>query len=101
MPTEETNLVPIVRDIPTLLNLSTYQGMSDEEIESLIEYHKNMAVRDYQLTGDKTLIQQSMDVQLELYSDIARTSSDVLQSVLSKPIPWVSVSEDGTVIQNV
>lgn len=101
MPTEETNLIPIVRDIPTLLNLSTYQGMSDEEIESLIEYHKSMAVRDYQLTGDKTLIQQSMEVQLALYSDIAKASSDVLQSVLSKPIPWATVSADGKVIHNV
>ena len=101
MPTEETNLIPIVRDIPTLLALDTYQGMSDEEIESLIEYHRNMAVRDYQLSGDTTLIQETMAVQLELYSDIARHSADMLQSRLSQQIPWATVSEDGTVIQNV
>lgn len=101
MPTEDTTLIPIVRDVPTLLELDTYQGMSDEEIQSLIDYHKEKAVRDYQISGDTTIIQESMAVQLELYSDIARHSSDVLQSVLSQPIPWVTVSESGEVIQNV
>jgi len=101
MPTEDAELIPIVRDVPTLLNLDTYQGMSDEEIQSLIDYHKEKAVRDYQISGDTTIIQESMAVQLELYSDIARHSSDMLQSVLSQPIPWVTVSENGEVIQSV
>lgn len=101
MPTEETNIIPIVRDVPTLLGLDTYQGMSDEEIESLIEYHKNMAVANYKSSGDLTAIKESTAVQLELYSDIAKQSADVLKSVLSQPIPWVTVSENGEVIQNV
>lgn len=101
MPTEDTELIPIVRDVPTLLNLDTYQGMSDEEIQSLIDYYKEKAVQDYQISGDTTIIQESMAVQLELYSDIAQHSSDVLQSMLNQSIPWVSVSENGEVIQNV
>lgn len=40
MPTENEN---VVRGLGTLLALDTYQGMSDEEIETIITYKENMA----------------------------------------------------------
>lgn len=40
MQTENEN---IARGLGVLLSLNTYQGMSDEEIESIITYKSNMA----------------------------------------------------------
>lgn len=39
-----------IRPIETLLELETYQGMTDEEIESLIQYRIDAATRDYVFT---------------------------------------------------
>lgn len=101
MPTENDNLQPIVRDVATLLSLSTYQGMSDEEIDSLIDYHVKTALQSDEQNANILAIETVSQAQAAAYRAMAEDSHNVLQSVLSKPIPWVSVSEDGTVIQNV
>ena len=43
MTTEETNLIPIKREVGVLLSLDTYQGMTDEEIDSIIEFKCELA----------------------------------------------------------
>ena len=40
------NIVEIKRDINVLLSLDTYQGMTDEEIQSIIDYKVERAVRE-------------------------------------------------------
>ena len=40
------NIVEIKRDINVLLSLDTYQGMTDEEIQSIIDYQVERAVRE-------------------------------------------------------
>lgn len=101
MPTENDNLQPIVRDVATLLSLSTYQGMSDEEIDSLIEYHVNFALQSDEQQASISSIEAVSQAQAAAYRAMAEDSHNVLQSVLSRQIPWATVSEDGTVIQNV
>lgn len=54
MPTENEN---VVRGLGTLLALDTYQGMSDEEIESIITYKENMA---YSRGNSEALASQAM-----------------------------------------
>lgn len=101
MPTENDNLQPIVRDVATLLSLSTYQGMSDEEIESIIEYRVNLALQSDTQQASISSIETVSQAQAAAYRAMAEDSHNVLQSVLSRRIPWATVSEDGTVIQNV
>lgn len=101
MPTENDNLQPIVRDIATLLSLSTYQGMSDEEIESLIDYHVKIALQSDEQKANILAIETVSQAQAAAYNAMAEDSHNVLKSVLSRQIPWATVSEDGTVIQNV
>lgn len=101
MPTEDTELIPIVRDVPTLLSLDTYQGMSDKEIQSLIDYHVETALESDTQRASIESIQAVTRAQTDAYRRMADDSHDVLQSVLSQPIPWVTVSENGEVIQSV
>lgn len=101
MPTENTELIPIVRDVPTLLGLDTYQGMSDEEIQSLIDYHVQTALESDTQRASIESIQAVTRAQTDAYRHMADDSHNMLQSVLSQPIPWVTVSENGEVIQSV
>lgn len=101
MPTENEELIPIKRDISVLITLDTYQGMTDEEIQSVIDYYVERALVNYKNSGDKTEIETTMAIQRELFTDIATQSQSMLQSVLNQSIPWATVASDGTVIQNV
>lgn len=101
MTTEETNLIPIQRDISVLLELDTYQGMTDEEIDSLIEYHVDYALRSEESAARMAAIESSMNAQLETYRQLERDSQSVLECVRGQSIPWVTIAADGTMIQNV
>ena len=101
MPTENESLVPIVRDINTLLSLDTYQDMSDDEIEVVINYKIDRAIARYDINRNKTAIEESSQAIKEYYTTAVQNSNTVLQSMLNVSIPWVTVAQDGTVSQNV
>lgn len=101
MPTENEELQPIVRDINILLSLDTYQGMSDEEIDLLIDYKIQVALDSEEQTARMEAIQQQLASQTSAYQTMADDAHDVLYSVLNQSIPWATISADGAVIQNV
>lgn len=101
MPTENENLQPIVRDVNVLLTLDTYQGMSDEEIELVIDFKIQEALNSAENTAKQNAIAGSAQAQIDAYSSMADDAHDVLQSVLNRQVPWATISADGTVIQNV
>lgn len=101
MPTENESLQPIVRDISTLLSLDTYQDMSDEEIDLLIDYKIQLALDSEEQTAKMDAIQQQVAAQASAYQTMAADAHDVLYSELNRQVPWATVAADGTVIQNV
>ena len=71
-PNSELNDEPTLkkdRDIGTLLSLDTYQGMSDSEIESIIKFKTQLAVKE----------------------ELVRTSQAAYKTVLDSPLNLVSV----------
>lgn len=86
-------IIELKRDIDTLLSLDTYQGMTDEEIDSLIEYHKHVAARDARIEerNDAQLI-ASMNMQ-QAQLERVETAQRVLESMLEIEIPWVRVGD--------
>lgn len=86
-------IIEFKRDIDTLLSLDTYQGMTDEEIESLIEYHKKVAARDARIEerNDAQLIASMQMQQAQL--ERVETAQRVLESMLEIEIPWVRVGD--------
>lgn len=86
-------IIELKRDIDTLLSLDTYQGMTDEEIESLIEYHKKVAAREARIEerSDAQLIASIQMQQAQL--ERVETAQRVLESMLEIEIPWVRVGD--------
>lgn len=101
MPTENEGIIPIVRDINELLSLDTYQGMSDEEIDSVMQFKIQEALNSDEQHAKLDAIQQQTAAQAAAYQSMADDAHNVLYSVLERPIPWATVAADGTVIQNV
>ena len=98
---EEGTIIPIVRDIRELLELDTYQGMSDDEIEMIIDYRVSNALIADEQQATRDAIETSMQAQLDTYRQVELDSQDVLQSALGTSVPWVRVGADGTVVQDV
>lgn len=79
------------RTVQELLNLDTYQGMTDEEIQSLIDY--------YQQVGYDTALGTA---QISIWSDAAQTIVDgstaqhaellsMVESIVNKPLTMQEV----------
>lgn len=92
MPTENEGIVELPpRTIQQLLSLDTYQGMTDEEIQSLIDY--------YQQLGYDTALGTA---QIAIWSQAAQTVVDgaeanhaelmaVVESVVNRPLSMETI----------
>lgn len=92
--TTEGNLVPIVRDINVLLHESTYQGMSDAEIQAIIDYKVQCAITDTLNHSVDSFIQETQAFLLEAVRQREQEAASVLKSTLKVQIPWVRVGGD-------
>lgn len=92
--TTEGEIIPMQRDLDVLLLMDTYQGMTDAEIQSIIDYRCGVAAseaasatrRDAQFVAQERLIDATVDK--------IQAATDVLQSMLDTEIPWVRVGGD-------
>ena len=75
MPTENTQST---RELSVLINLPTYQGMSDAEIDMVIDYKVEIEVRKRISEGNKAL----NIIQMETLLDQNKASSDAAMNVL-------------------
>lgn len=71
-----TEIIDLKRDVDTLLKLDTYQGMSDSEIESVIAYKVDAAVRDATISAD-------METHLAMMRELMQTQRDAIASTES------------------
>lgn len=84
--TTEPNIIELQRPIHILLDLDTYQGMTDSEIQSLIDYKINVAIQSAEVQARLSVIEHSMDAQLETYRQLAEDSQEMLKSVMSRTL---------------
>lgn len=92
--TTEGELIPVVRDVNILLELDTYQGMSDAEIQSLIDYHVSCAKDEGALEERGSARRAREDAQAAAHLANVQAAGLVLQSMLELEIPWVTVGSD-------
>lgn len=93
-PNSELNGEPTLkkdRDIGTLLSLDTYQGMSDSEIESIIKFKTQLAVKEELVRTSQAAYIEEMNVLSEQYKNMAKEASAVYKTVLGLPLNLVSV----------
>lgn len=99
--TTEGEIIPIERDIHQLLNESTYQGMTDAEIQKIIDYKVAIA----QMSGESSALAAHSAAIVAQLQELCQMESArqelMLQSAMNLEIPWVTVSKEGTVNSNV
>ena len=80
-------------DLNALLKAETYQGMTDEEIDAIIDYKAERAKTDATISKDmeehRAIMKELMNVQVE---SSAKTR-DMFQAILNAPTVYIEVSE--------
>lgn len=98
MPTEENELIEIVRDISVLMNMESYQDMSDAEIDLLIAYKIERALENYENSAYMDYAQESRDACLAAAQAQLAAADNMLEYVLGQQVPFVTVGANGTII---
>lgn len=70
------------RDVATLLALGTYQGMTDEEVQSVIDYYVNLAHMDSESSAHRTAAQSMIETNTETMADIQSSNDAMLKKIL-------------------
>lgn len=78
-----TEEVPKDRDIAELLQLETYQGMTDGEIQKVIDWHVNQAHNDEQVNSYRQASQSMAESHEQAVAIMLETSESVLKSIIA------------------
>lgn len=86
---------PVQRSVHELLKLDTFQGMTDAEIQSLIDYYVNVAHNDEHTKVVQATEIQTMNAQCAAYDSLRDDANSVLKQVLSAPLNLARIDESG------
>lgn len=98
MTTEDTPVeVTQPRSIGELLSLTTYQGMSDEEIKSIIDFKCDLSRRDSISRAQQQTNLVAMNSMVELHAKALEESTRLYEGLLSRAVS-PAIIEDGDAI---
>ena len=83
------------RDINALLALDTYQGMSDAEIELLIEYRINRALTRQEILAKNVAYSARMEQVIADNRASAQRALDMVESLVNMVLPEYPMPEVG------
>ena len=86
---------PVQRSVHELLKLGTFQGMTDAEIQSLIDYYVDVAHNDEHTKVVQATEIQTMNAQCAAYDSLRDDANSVLKQVLSVPLNFARIDESG------
>lgn len=86
------------RSVHELLQLETFQGMTDAEIQSLIDYYVDVAHNDEHTKAVQATEIQTMNAQCAAYDALRDDANSVLKRILSVPLNLVRIDENGEVV---
>lgn len=86
---------PVQRSVHELLKLSTFQGMTDAEIQSLIDYYVEVAHNDEHTKAVQATEIQTMNAQCAAYDSLRDDANSVLKQVLAAPLNLAIIDESG------
>lgn len=89
--TTKGEIVELIRDVNVLLHLDTYQGMSDAEIQSVIDFKVEEARRDARNELELETQFQESHALIAAREAHAQAAANMLESMLEVEIPWVTV----------
>lgn len=88
--TEET---PKDREIAELLQLDTYQGMTDGEIQKVIDWYVNKAHNDEKVKSYRLASQSIAESHEQAVATMLSTSETVLKSIISSATNYQGVTQ--------
>lgn len=88
---------PKKRSLSELMALKTYQGMTDEEIQSIIDFEKQIATQNGKTEALRTTDIVTMNEIVEANRSAQRQSEEVLKSILTVPLKLATIDETGVV----
>lgn len=86
---------PVQRSVHELLKLGTFQGMTDAEIQSLIDYYVEVAHNDEHTKAVQATEIQTMNAQCAAYDSLRDDANSVLKQVLATPLNLAIIDESG------
>ena len=92
---ETSDEQPVQRSVHELLKLGTFQGMTDAEIQSLIDYYVEVAHNDEHTKVVQATEIQTMNAQCAAYDSLRDDANSVLKQVLSAPLNLARIDESG------
>ena len=81
------------RSLSTLLNLDTYQGMSDEEIEMVFNFKLQHALTAQEILVDTELRMQRSEALIQNAQAASQRSYNLLQSIVETEFPDIEFEE--------
>lgn len=87
---EET---PKDREISELLRLDTYQGMTDGEIQKVIDWYVNKAHNDEQVNSYRQASQAMAESHEQAVANMLATSETVLKSIIASATDYQGVTQ--------
>ena len=86
---------PVQRSVHELLKLGTFKGMTDAEIQSLIDYYVEVAHNDEHTKAVQATEIQTMNAQCAAYDSLRDDANSVLKQVLAAPLNLAIIDESG------
>lgn len=85
-------LIETPHELSVLLNCSSYQGMTDEEIEKIITYKENMAAKNAVLEAETERHAQLMDMLKTQQQQACDAAAQSLKNALDMQIKYSRVT---------
>lgn len=90
--TNNTEVKPLPpRDINILLNLGTFQGMTDEEIQMVIDYKIKYALSEQEIKLKQAVYIEKMNSDIALSTQVANEANDIYKEILGKSLKLETV----------
>lgn len=90
--TNNTEVKPLPpRDINILLNLGTFQGMTDEEIQMVIDYKIKYALSEQEIKLKQAVYIEKMNSDIALSTQVANEANDIYKDILGKSLKLETV----------
>ena len=80
-------------DLNALLKAETYQGMTDEEIDAIIDYKVERAKSDATISKDMEAHQAIMKDLMKVQAESSAKTRDMFQAALNAPAVYMEVCE--------
>lgn len=90
--TNDTEVKPLPpRDINILLNLGTFQDMTDEEIQMIIDYKIKYALSEQEIKLKQAVYIEKMNSDIALSTQVANQANDIYKEILGKSLKLETV----------